>query len=186
MAAKDTVRDDRDLINQCLSGRPEAWEQLYNCCHASLLNSIRKQLGSQADDEEFVDEVAARVWYLVIQNDCRLLRRFDTTRNARLSTYLAGLARNEIRSYRKSERRRRTREQIASSQTARQGSNALNGAQVEMGEFVSSLSNREKDYITWCMMPPSSGGESFTETKNGDCQLRHRLLKKVRKYVDPK
>ena len=102
--------DDRLLVDQCLTGDETAWEKLYYRCHPALIKAIRYLLGNDNRDPNLVEEIAARVWYILLRNDGELLGRFDPDRDCRLQAYLIGFARNEILQYLRSERRRRSHE----------------------------------------------------------------------------
>ncbi|HZZ78694.1 MAG TPA: hypothetical protein VFE62_09255, partial [Gemmataceae bacterium] len=95
-AATALARADRALVDCCLAGNRSAWTRLYDQCHSSLLLSIRILLGVNAIHQDLVDEIGAKVWFAVIDRNGQLLGRFDGERGCRLSTFLAGLAKNEI------------------------------------------------------------------------------------------
>ena len=183
------VLADRQLVDECLSGEQSAWERLYRRCHPALILAVRKHLGPRADDQELVDEIAAQVWFLVIQNDGQVLNRFSTKRDCRLASYLGGLARNQVRNHTRGEQRRQAREVEA---TRRHWSGATTHAArnpLETQDFLSTLTDREREYVAWCLLPPGeedAAGEPFSVTESNDRQIRHRLRNKMRNFFGRK
>jgi len=179
---RSSVLADRQLVDDCLTRKPGAWERMYNRAHPALMMAVRKHLGSRAGDQQLVEEIAAQVWYLLIQHDGELLNRFSTERDRRLSSYLGGLAQNQVRTYDRGEQRRHAREAEATrshraGETIHESRNPL-----EMQDFLSTLSDREKKYVAWCMRPPAAEPaeqEPFSANENSDRQLRHRLKNKM-------
>ena len=108
------AEQDRELVDACLSGDIDAWEALYDQCHAKLLIAIRRQLGpGRQHDLELADEIAARVWYAVVDNGCGLLDRFDPSYGCRLTTYLSAIAKDVMSRLFRSEVRRHRRQAVA-------------------------------------------------------------------------
>ena len=107
------VEEDRELIGRCLAGEVKAWEELYCRSHPALLSSVKVLLGGGGCDLNLVDEITAGVWYALIENDGRLLARYDPRRGARLITFLRTVAKTEVCRHFRREGRRQRREQIA-------------------------------------------------------------------------
>lgn len=180
---------DRQLVDDCLTGQKDAWERLYHRCHPYLVAAVRKYLGGQANDQQLVEEIVAQVWFLVIQNDGQMLDRFSAQRDRRLTSYLGGFAHNQVRAYARSEKRRHLREAEATRGHRVHDSMHAERDPLEMQDFISTLSDRERKYVAWCMLPPSDepdGKEPFSATENSDRQLRHRLRSKMRDFFDRK
>lgn len=168
---------DRRLIEGCLQGDAPAWDRLYACCHPALLTAIRVHLGARSQDLELVDEIAARVWYQLVRREAQLLAKFDPYRGCRLVTYLGVLARNEVRTYLRAERRRKLREAIAarSDDTRPSGTPAF-----QLQDFLATLTPRETAFLDWCLgRTRDHQPASFSPTANGDDQLRHRIREKI-------
>ncbi len=182
---RSSVLADRQLVDDCLTRKPGAWERMYNRAHPALMMAVRKHLGSRAGDQQLVEEIAAQVWYLLIQHDGELLDRFSTDRDRRLSSYLGGLAQNQVRTYDRGEQRRHAREAEATrshraGETIHESRNPL-----EMQDFLSTLTDWERQYVAWCMLPPGEKGTArgpFSVTENSDRQLRHRLKTKLKAF----
>ncbi|HBO46263.1 MAG TPA: hypothetical protein DD670_20525, partial [Planctomycetaceae bacterium] len=79
----DAIDADGELVARCAAGEVGAWEELYDQCHVPLLRAIRCLLGQTVPDQNLIDELAARVWYALIDKDGKLLARFDKQRGAR-------------------------------------------------------------------------------------------------------
>ena len=107
------VKEDRALIDRCLAGDAGAWDELYGGTQPALWIAIGVLLGGGHTDPNLVDEIASRVWFAMIENDGRLLARFDPDKGARLITFLRIVARTEISRHFRRERRRQRRERIA-------------------------------------------------------------------------
>src|SRR5262249_16320969 len=108
------VLQDQKLVDRCLAGEPAAWSQMYDRFQRTLLASIRGFLGRAGQDIHLFDEISARVWYALVRNGFELLSKFDVQRGCRLSTFLSVLAKTQARMLLRAERRRKTREQVAS------------------------------------------------------------------------
>jgi len=177
------VLRDGELVRSCLRGEPSAWSQLYQSHHDPMVASIRAILGRMGSDSNLVDEIAARVWHALVQNDFELLSRFDVQRGCRLSTFLSVLAKAESRLLLRSERRRRVREQAASrSETAQRD---YRGIPVIMSEkeFVALLSPAERTFYDEVLSAPVASGSTSRYSKSNLWQLRHRVRKKLEDFI---
>ena len=72
---------------------------------SAMIVVTRLLLRSDSSDPNLVDEIAGRVWYAIVTDPVRRLASFDPKRGCSLTTFLAGLAWNEIRDFFRSERR---------------------------------------------------------------------------------
>lgn len=176
------VGAEHRLVDECLAGDPAAWESLFQQCHPALLTLTRLLLGTASTDGNLAEEIASRVWYALITEPQRRLAPYDPRRGCSLTTFLAGLARNEIRQYRRGERRRKAREAIASlrqEQHARQDARQIGFL---MDEFVDLLTPREKQFLQgYLLSVPDARAPRFSEANIW--QLRHRIQRKLRGFL---
>ena len=182
-AAKGLVAQDRVLVDRCVQGEPAAWSHMYERFHGSLLASIRAFLGKAGQDMHLVDEVSARVWYSLVRNQFELLAKFDPGRGCRLSTFLSVLGKSEARLLLRSERRRKTRECVASRSEVEE-SEAECGAVLSDDDFLATLSPRERAFyleilVATCASPPDAD-----YTQQNQWQLRHRVRKKLEQFLE--
>ncbi len=177
------VLRDGELVQNCLRGEPAAWSQLYGAQHEPMVSSIRAILGRLGSDLSLVDEIAARVWHALVQNNFALLSRFDVQRGCRLSTFLSVLAKAESRLLLRSERRRRIREHAASrSETAERDSLGI-AVTLSEKEFVAMLSPAERTFYDEVLAAPVSDRSADRYSKANLWQLRHRVRKKLEDFV---
>lgn len=171
---------DRKLIDRCLQKDQLAWNELYGQFHNSLILAIRVLLGRNASRFDLVDDIAAKVWYMAIDHEGALLDQFDAQRGCRLSTYLAGIARHEIASHFRSERRRALREMDA----CRQRSSVSNdshlqtpiGIGIALREFLSTLSPRENEFCSSHLLAtPDESDVTYSAANRWQLQRRVRV-----------
>lgn len=174
---------DSQLVHSCLRGEPAAWSNLYQAQHDLLMASIRAFLGRFGSDANLVDEIAARVWYALVQNDFALLSRFDVNRGCRLSTFFSVLAKAEARLLLRSERRRRVREQAVS--RTESGQRDADGSAVTLSEkeFVATLSPAERTFYQEVLASGAAENSSPQYSKTNLWQLRHRVRKKLENFI---
>jgi DNA-directed RNA polymerase specialized sigma24 family protein len=176
------VLEDRHLIDRCLAGKAGAWSQLYNRFHGVLIISIRSIVGTTRADADLVDEIAARVWYALVSDDCALLARFDTERGCRFSTFLSLIAKTQVRLLFRTERRRKSREKIASKPEVEASSCGSLFSLLD-DEFISTLSQAERDFYLNILIADGVGGADDKYSRNNAWQLRHRVRKKLFQYL---
>ena len=172
------VEQDRELIGRCLAGEVKAWEELYSRCHPPLLSSIKVLLDGGSSDLNLVDEIAAGVWYALIENDGRLLARYDPRRGARAITFLRTVAKTEVRRHFRRERHRRRRERIAF--RARPAHHPADDAQTtaSLGEFLGTLTTRERGFYDRHL------GEVDRKPLSANArQLAHRIREKLLRFL---
>ena len=186
MRVVDPVQSDRALVDRCLEGDKSAWTRLYNQFQTPLMLAVRILLGRQAARHDLVEEIAAKVWFAVLDHDGKLLDRFDCARGCRLSTFLAGLAKNEISRYFRAERRRNMRE----TQVCRHRKNvapdchwhSMVGLTAAVAEFIATLTPREREYCEEFLLTRSSELlEDLSDTNRW--QLQHRVREKLWTFV---
>ena len=176
---------DFRLAGRCLAGEPAAWEEVYDQCHGPLLVSINVMLGSEEACPNRIEEIAARVWYALIENDGRLLARYDSRKGARLITFLRTVAKTEVSRHFRRERRRRIRERIAL-----RGKSAYHPADdaetaALLSEFIPTLTAGEsKFYEDHLAGPPSGGGGVDCGPLSPNArQLGRRIRKKLLRFL---
>ncbi|HEY4309130.1 MAG TPA: hypothetical protein VGN12_06725 [Pirellulales bacterium] len=181
------ARSDRALVDRCLAGDSSAWTQLYEQFHSSLLLSIRVLLGASGAQRDLVDEIGAKVWFAVVDRDGQRLGHFDGERGCRLSTFLAGLARNEIARYFRAERQRNLRE----TQFCRNSEKVMSdcqwhsetGMSTAVTEFLATLTPRERDYCQEHLL--GAGRPSPIDYSDANrWQLNHRVRLKLWAFLD--
>lgn len=84
---------DRDLLNRCLAGTPEAWEDFVDRFLGLITYVITEVARSRSLtlDEAIRDDVVADVFLALVDHDFRTLRRFRG--QSSLGTYLVVVAR---------------------------------------------------------------------------------------------
>jgi DNA-directed RNA polymerase specialized sigma24 family protein len=178
------IAADRQLVEQCLAGDVAAWSRLYQQSHDALLATVRSFLGRAGCDRNLVEEVAARVWYAVVKDDFALLARFDARRGCRLSTFLSVLAKSETRMLFRSERRRRSREQLVS-RPELDGEAQSPAATLSDEEFVATLSPAERTYYLDVLVAPAERRELAERGYSSEniWQLNYRVRKKLERFI---
>lgn len=185
-----TAQAERRLIERCLRGDPSAWSLIYQRFHEPLAATVRVFLGRAGHDVNLVDEICARVWYALIKNDFELLARFDVQRGARLTTFLSLLAKTQARLLLRSERRRRTREQVACKPEANPPE-AASWSVLEDHDFLATLSPAEQAFFQNVLVPdlvrgrPSATGVAAEAgySRQYSWQLRHRVRRKLEDFL---
>ena len=176
------MQADLRLVKRCVDGEVAAWEELYAQCHEPLCTSIRAMLGRHGD-ANLVDEIAARVWYAVVNNDGELLARYTPKRGARLITFLRTLARDEMGRYFRGEVRRHQREQAAMQD--RPPPSGVDFAQT-MGllrEFLGTLSVGEREFCQDHLLAQPNEGQT-QHTSASIWQRTRRIYKKFLRFLD--
>lgn len=149
--------------------------------------AIQVLLGRDARRHDLVDDIAAKIWLMAIDNEGALLAQFDVDRGCRLSTFLASIARNEIASHFRSERRRILREAHACRHRAKVASDSHLQSPIGIGialrEFLSTLSPRENDFCKSHLLAiPSESAEAYSATNRW--QLQHRVRLKLWDFLE--
>jgi len=184
---EEGILADRRLADRCLAGDVAAWEEFYDQCHDSLLVSIDIMLGPHKSDPNLIDELAARAWYAVVANDGELLEQYDSTRGARLITFLRAVAKGLIGRYFRTERRRRQRERIARRGRPHYHAPELDRTSTAMDEFLESLTPYERGFCGDYLLSDSpDGGDSGEEIlgNSASWQVSHRIRQKLLEFLD--
>lgn len=179
------VEEDRALIGRCLAGDVGAWEELYCGTHPALLTVISVLLGGGTTDPNLVDEIASRVWYASIENDGRLLARFDPNRGCRLITFLRTVAKTEVSRHFRRERRERIA--LRGKPPHQPADDGQLTDFVDVDEFVATLTARERSF--WDNhLAGNLSDEVAVIVDSGPIspnarQLRHRIREKLHKFL---
>jgi hypothetical protein len=174
---------DHRLAERCVAGEVAAWEENYAQCHEPLCVSIRVMLGRTLSDPNFVDEIAARVWYALVANDGALLARYTPKRGARLITFMRAVAKDEICRHFRTEIRRREREFSALRGRPRRHVTDLGPVVRGLKEFLGTLSPREHSFCCEVLLAePPAGLEEPRSTAN-IWQLTHRVYQKLLQFL---
>ena len=179
------IRADRLLVDRCLAGEPAAWEELYGLYHAPLCTSIKLLLDPHSRDPNVIDEIAARVWYVLVEDDGRFLGRFDPRRRVRLSTYFRGLARIHTLLYFRDEHCHRA--QVTEAGRRRRHNIPVSELpdDVMLSDFADTLTADDRRFLEKHLL--SSDGECADaddreRTDAGIWQRRRRLMAKLRAF----
>lgn len=167
---------DRALVDRCLLGENDAWEELYWECQPRLLMHIETLLTQRRLSTHPADEVAARVWYAVLRNDAALLAAFDPSYNCRLRAYMAGLATKELLRFLRDQSRQRNRDNSA--QPTQQPDSQLEYA--ELHDFLGTLTNRERAFCQQCISGEVEANHEYSQSNIW--QLRHRIRQKLKAF----
>jgi hypothetical protein len=177
------IQQDQLLVTRCLAGETDAWSQMYERFHGSLLASIRAFLGRAGQDMHLVDEISARVWYALVRNQFALLARFDPDRGCRLSTFLSVIGKSEARLLLRSERRRKTRECVASRREMEPAQTECRSV-LDDDDFLATLSPRERTFYRDILVATTVSEANSEFSQQNQWQLRHRVRKKLEQYLE--
>lgn len=176
---------DRRLVDRCRAGEIAAWEQLYHQCHGPLVLAIKVFLGRYSAGDDLAEEIAARVWLNLVDDQGALLDRFDAERGCRLTTFLAALAKRDVLRYLRSERRRHARENASRPNVGSQ--RALPPPpdadfSVALDEFLDTLSLREREFCeAYLLANAVRAADDYSATNRW--QLCHRVRRKLLDFL---
>ena len=178
---REVLEADYRLTRRCADGEVAAWEEIYAQCHDRLLSSIRAMLSGGNTDLDLVDEIAARVWYALVENDGRLLLKYDPKRGASLMTFMRVLAKDLLRRHYRSEQRRQDRERIALNNRPAAYSDELDHASSTLDEFLATLSAADRTfYEEYLVSSQGAGGSAeLCYSQANVWQRTHRLYKRL-------
>lgn len=171
------------IIAKCLTGDGAAWQEFYSRYRKSLLDSIHKQLGVKASNTDLVEEIAARVWYSLVCRDYRRLRAYEKGR-AGFKTYLASLARQQVRLYYREKQRQRRREVPLADSDNGCGGCADWPPAATQEEFIATLSRREKQYFEQHLLGNAVETESASLSVANRWKLRQRVFDKLKAFLE--
>jgi hypothetical protein len=179
------IQADRLLVERCLAGEVAAWDALYGQYRALLCAWIRWLLGSRPCDPNVVDEIAARVWYSLIENDGRLLGRFDPRRHVRLCSYFRGLARIHTLLYFRDEHRRHARENQFGRERQRSIAVSELSDDVLLSDFADTLTVDQRGFLEEYLVSSGHEGADADDREHADTrvrQRRHRIMVALRAF----
>ena len=135
-----------------------AWEELHLQCHDNLVGTICCLLRGRSNDTNLADEIAARVWYALVEKDGELLLRYDPECGARLITFMRAIARDIMCRHFRSERRRSIRECEASREHPGHLSAQIDQVDISLEEFLARGSRPENGSFaaTTCSIRPTT------------------------------
>lgn len=164
------------LVFRCLNGDQTAWERLYHQCQPGLLHLIRARLGGRSADADLIEEVASAVWSSLLDRDCSRLRRYDPSRGYRFLTYLAALARHEVR---------RLLRHRSSPGLPPELSVPPSDCSTEtlLGEFLAILTPRERQFCKFHLLASETSTDPAAFSQANVWQLRHRVHQKLKNFA---
>jgi DNA-directed RNA polymerase specialized sigma24 family protein len=179
---------DALLVERCIQGEVAAWEKLYHQCHAPLCASIRNHLGRLGTDSHLVDEMAARVWYALVDHDGKQLTKYNVRRGSVL-TFIQWIAKKETANYFRSEQRR-LKNEIASltKKNRSENTNRAESLQTLLTEFIASLTPHERDFcFEYLQISPDDNRIRLEKNYSpaNIWQLTRRIYKKFVSYLGP-
>lgn len=173
---------DRRLVDACVAGSRGAWQLLYEQQHPRLLRSIAGMLGPiQGHDFELTEEIAARVWFAIVSNECDLLRRFDESRGCRLATYLAAIAKDQMVRFFRSKKRRQRRE--AESLRGKPVAARFDHPVISLQDFATTLTPSEREFFEHVLTNGGSTADCKEYTDANRWQLTSRIRSKLRERL---
>ncbi len=134
-------------------------------------------------DANLIDEIAARVWYVLVANDGALLTRFDPSRGNRLITFMRAIARDEAKRYFRTEARRREREEAATREKAAAAIPDGPTPQVLVEEFLTTLSPADRSFCLQHVLTASPQERGQLTSQPAGWQQTHRLYKKLLAFL---
>jgi DNA-directed RNA polymerase specialized sigma24 family protein len=177
----------RQIVKRCLAGDERAWERLYRRFHPRLRKAIELRLGSDGRDVDAVEEIASRVWYALLRDDCRLLASYDADRGTPLDAFLIGLARIETTRYVNQERGSMSKEFIRWRRALQEQRVSDWEVILMMNEFVSTLTANGKEHLEGVLAAPAETESAGDPGNLSPCALRqrrHRLRRKLKEFLD--
>ena len=179
---KSLREQDLELVRRCLQGDVAAWQELFGQCQTHLLLTIRSMLHPHGNNLNVADEIAARVWFSLVDSNGRLLVRYDAHRGCRLKTFIAALARHELLEYWRSERRLRNRELEAVRCRPKARPAEVNHFNMVWDEFLTTLSSREREFLEQVLLVPTRDSRSEELSQANFWQLSSRVRSKLKTY----
>jgi len=178
-----TPQIDRELVDRCLAGDKSSWQEIYTCYGPGLRMSIRETLGKSGFQLDLSEEVSARIWHSLLENDNQVLANFDVNRGCRLMTYLSAVAKKETLEFLRTERRRIARDLRYSRAGSQQTSVSFWRLTGEVEEFLATLTPAEREFCKRYLLqlPDQTVRQTYSEANIW--QLRHRVRQKLQAFV---
>jgi DNA-directed RNA polymerase specialized sigma24 family protein len=181
-----SASDDTLLVERCLRGDVAAWEELYCKCHDPLCAAIRYQLGRTGADSQLVDEMAARVWYRLVDQNGKQLKKFNPARGAIL-TFIRLIARKEISNYFRADKRRLKNDLSSIPQRYRlEVADRNEVLPIMLTEFLDLLTPSERDFCCGYLRVSAENDPAVSVnryTSTNIWQLTHRIYMKLQNYL---
>ena len=179
----EVLQSDAALVRRCVQGEVSAWDELFAACHEPLVAAIRVMLSRWGSDEALVDEMASRVWYVLVTNDGKQLAKYNVRRKARLITFLRAVARTEIHRHFRAESRRRGRELTAFRDRGQVQREEGEFPAAHLSEFLRTLTSRELAFYESVLLADSNGSTKTGLSSSNIRQLTHRVYRKLQKFL---
>ena len=179
----DLLKADHDLAQRCVTGEVHAWEELHEQCNGSLLATIRVLLAGRSNDPNLADEIAAQVWYGLVENDGELLLRYDPSCGARLITFMRAIARDMMCRHFRSERRRLVRESTASSERPQHHATERDQFEISLDEFLETLSPAERQFCGAYLLSREQAGDASSANQMTQANLWQKTHRVYRQFV---
>lgn len=154
--APDRAEREAQLLQALLSDDPTAWRRFTAEYSAVVISCIRRVLCrfTRVTSDHDVDEIYARFCFELLAHDKKKLRRFDSTKGTRLTTWLGLLATNATYDYLRRLRRERLLEPLPESdsfhapeQESPLDSVILNEQASMAAHILENLSERDREFV---------------------------------------
>jgi DNA-directed RNA polymerase specialized sigma24 family protein len=179
---KKLIKQEKHLVDRCVRGEVAAWEELYEKHHPALMRSIAVLLGTKGSDRNLVDELAAQVWYSLVDADGELLGRFCPKRGARLNTFIRAVAKDVTSRYFRTEQRRREREVVAARAASVRRDNDENPDD-SLSEFLGTLSDSEREFTEAYLLSAYADDDGVSDrSETSVWQFTRRIRVKLGKF----
>lgn len=173
------------LWARCLAGDEAAWSEFYEARTPELRRLVGYFLPANRRDAETIEEIVARVWYGLVCDDARLFRRCFLEPCVCRCRFLAGIVRNEVRRYARSEseRARHGRQFALCCAACRESPPSSLEFGSLLNEFAATLNPKELDFLENHLLGFPCSGDCLSNANVW--QRRHRLRVKARHFLDP-
>jgi hypothetical protein len=176
---KDSAAEKR-LVDRCLVGDELAVSQLIKAYQPFLLFVISKELWRRRHHTGDDEDIAARVWESLFEDNCGRLRAYDAVRT-RLSHFLAARARQQVSTWLRHHRRDEKTQQLADFGLFIDPKAEVWPAGAVIDEFLARLSPQ---LLSYCHHLLGEVGD-FVPDEHSDASIRvlkHRLLREWEKF----
>jgi DNA-directed RNA polymerase specialized sigma24 family protein len=181
-------RAEQKLIDGCVGGNAQAWEELFVRYSDSLQMRIRAILGPRSRDANLIDEIAAEVWSTLYRKNGSLLGRFHVQNGQPLTTFLGGIARIEVLRFLRADHRRRCHEMSPEMIQRTRDSTSDDGHRLTtlgLGEFAEGLTLHQRQFLRDHLLNGVKHVSSARLTAANHWQLRHRIRCSLLKFLEP-
>jgi len=176
------------LLGRCLAGDQTAWEEFFADLTPDLVRLVRYFLGRQSSDDQLVEELVARVWYVIVDNDSRILRRYDPDWSNSIGKYLAGVVCRVVRGYLRAEHSRRNRQWPRGCRSGLAYRPSGFDVGLLLNEFAETLNAKEMAFLEdYLLTHPSAGHHPTSIGRLSAANVRQRcrrLRLKLEEFLD--